>query len=45
MLKDFFEQATIIYYKYFTKTYIGGTHYRTQELNERISLDKNGYTY
>ena len=45
MLKDFMEQITIIYYKYFTKPYVGGTHYRMQQTQERIYNDKNGYTY
>lgn len=45
MLEHFFEQATIIYYRYFTKSYINGGYYRMQEMQERINLDKNGYTY
>lgn len=45
MLKHFLEEATIIYYKYFTKPYIGGGYYRQQEMQERIYRDKNGYTY
>jgi len=45
MLNDFFEQVTIIYYRYFTKSYVGGTYYRMQEMQERIYRDKNGYSY
>ena len=45
MLKDFFEQATIIYYRYFTKSYVGGSEYTMQEIQERIYRDKNGNTY
>lgn len=45
MLEYFSEQATIIYYKYFTKSYTGGIYYRMQEINERINRDKNGYSY
>lgn len=45
MLKDFFEEVTIIYYRYFTKSYIDGGYYRMQEIKERIKRDKNGYSY
>ena len=45
MLEQFFNQTNIIYYKYFTKSYIGGGNYRTQEMLERIKQDKNGYSY
>lgn len=45
MLKQFFEEVTNIYYKYFTKSYIGGSDYRYQEMRELIYLDKNGCTY
>ena len=45
MLEHLFEEAIIIYYRYFTKPYIGGSYYRQQEMQERIYRDKNGYTY
>ena len=45
MLEYFFEQATIIYYKYFTKPYIEGEYYRIQEIQQRIHYDKNGLSY
>lgn len=45
MLGHLFEEAIIIYYKYFTKPYIGGTYYRQQEMQERIYRDRNGCTY
>ena len=45
MLQHFFEEVTNIYYRYFTKSYVGGTYYRQQEMQERIYRDKNGYTY
>ena len=45
MLELFLEQVTNIYYKYFTKSYVGGSEYRMQEIQERIYRDKNGYSY
>lgn len=45
MLQQFFEEITNIYYRYFTKPYIGGTYYRQQEMLKRINQDKNGYSY
>ena len=45
MLQILLEQVTNIYYRYFTKSYIGGSYYRQQEMLERIYQDKNGCAY